>query len=121
VARERIASSKIDCPRAQGAFYLWPDFEPIMQHLLEKDIQTSRQLADALLKQERVLALPGTAFGAPPDQFALRLSVCDYAGAEALAACEEREIDADQVAQFAPRVVAAADAIAAFAERAVSA
>ena len=84
------------------------------------DIQTSRHLADALLEQKRVLALPGAAFGATPDRLALRLSVCDYNGAEALAACGEREINPSQVAEFAPRVVAAADAIAAFSEEAVS-
>ena len=120
VAAERIASAPIDCPRAQGAFYLWPDFEPVRQRLVKKDILTSRQLADALLKERRVLALPGTAFGAPPDRLALRLSVCDYKGNEALAACADQEINPDQVADFAPRVVAAADAIAAFAEQAGS-
>jgi len=90
------------------------------QRLTEKDILTSRQLADALLEQKSVLALPGSAFGAPPDHLALRLSVCDYKGAEALAACAEHEISPNQVADFAPRVVAAADAIAAFVEQAVT-
>jgi aspartate aminotransferase len=120
VAAERIASAHIDCPRPQGAFYLWPDFEPVRQRLAEQDIQTSRQLADALLEQKRVLALPGSAFGAPPELLALRLSVCDYKGAEALAACAEHGIDPNRVAEFAPRVVAAADAIAAFAEHTVT-
>jgi hypothetical protein len=49
---------------------------------------------------------------------ALRLSVCDYDGAEALAACTEDEIGPEKVAGFAPRVVAAAEAIAAFAAEA---
>jgi aspartate/methionine/tyrosine aminotransferase len=120
VAVERIASAPVDCPRPQGAFYLWPDFEPVRQRLAEKDILTSRQLADALLEQKRVLALPGAAFGAPPDLLALRLSICDYNGVEALAACAEHEISPNQVAEFAPRVVAAAEAIAAFAEQAGS-
>ena len=119
VAAERIANAHIDCPRPQGAFYLWPNFEPMRQRLAEKDILTSRQLADALLKQKRVLALPGSAFGAPHNHLALRLSVCDYKGAEALAACAEHKIDPNQVADFAPRVVAGADAIAAFVEEAV--
>ena len=116
VAAQRIASADIDCPRAQGAFYLWPDFEPMRQRLVKRNIVTSRQLADALLEQKGVLALPGSAFGAPHERLALRLSVCDYNGAEALAACAEREINPNQVAEFAPRVVAAADAIAAFTE-----
>ena len=121
VAAERIASAPVACPRAQGAFYLWPDFEPIRQRLEERDILTSRQLADALLKQQRVLALPGSAFGAPPDLLALRLSVCDYEGADALAASAEHAISPEQVADFAPRVVAAADAVAVFAEQAANA
>ena len=120
VAAERIASAPVDCPQAQGAFYLWPDFEPLRRQLAAKGILTSRQLADALLEQKRVLALPGSAFGAPPDRLALRLSVCDYNGAEALTACTEQEISPDQIANFAPRVVAAADAIAAFAEQAAT-
>jgi aspartate/methionine/tyrosine aminotransferase len=120
VAAERIASAPVDCLRAQGAFYLWPDFEPMRQRLREKDILTSHQLADALFEQKRVLALPGSAFGAPPDLLALRLSVCDYKGAEALAACAKHEIHPNRVADFAPRVVAAADAIAAFAEHTVT-
>jgi aspartate aminotransferase len=120
VAAERIANSLIDCPRAQGAFYLWPDFERMRHCLAQKKILTSRQLADALLGQTRVLALPGADFGAPPDRLALRLSVCDYEGAEALDASLEREIRPDQVAEFAPRVVAAAEAIAAFAAQALT-
>ncbi len=115
VAAERIASAPVDCPRARGAFYLWPNFEPIRQRLMEAGVLTSRQLANALLEQKRVLALPGSAFGAPPDLLALRLSVCDYNGAEALVVCAEDEVDPDRVADFAPRVVAAAVAIAAFA------
>ena len=121
VAAGRIANANIDCPRPQGAFYLWPNFEAMRQRLKANDILTSRQLADALLEQNRVLALPGDAFGAPPDILTLRLSVCDYDGAEALAACKEHDINPDRVADFAPRVVAAADAIAAFAEHAITA
>ena len=121
VAAARIANANIDCPRPQGAFYLWPGFEALRQHLKARDIITSPQLADALLEQRRVLALPASAFGALPEHLALRLSVCDYNGAEALAACKEHDINPDRVADFAPRVVAAADAIATFAERAITA
>ncbi len=120
VAAERIANSLIDCPRPQGAFYLWPDFERMRESLAKKNILTSRQLADALLDRTRVIALPGADFGAPPDRLALRLSVCDYDGAEALLACAEHDIRPNQVAAFAPRVVVAADAIRAYAQEAES-
>jgi len=114
-AAKRIASEHVLCPRPQGAFYLWPDFERLRSRLAKRDILTSRQLADALLRQHRVLALPGTAFGASRNRLALRLSVCDYDGAAALAACAGDIDPADRVTDFAPRVVAGADAIAAFA------
>ncbi len=114
-AAKRIASEHVVCPRPQGAFYLWPDFVRMRARLKAQDILTSRQLADALLRQHKVLALPGTAFGASHEQLTLRLSVCDYNGTEALAACKGEEVAADAVPEFAPRVVAGADAIAAFA------
>ena len=113
----RVASGHIVCPRPQGAFYLWADFERLRARLAAQDILTSGQLADALLRQHDVMALPGTAFGAPPGQLALRLSVCDYDGAGALAACAGHEDPVTLVPEFAPRVIAAADSVAAFAER----
>jgi len=116
-AAQRIASRRVACPRPQGAFYLWPEFEHLRERLADENILTSRQLADTLLRQHHVLALPGTAFGAPQDRLALRLSVCDYDGAEALAACDGEKDPAGLVMQFAPRVVAGADAIATFARQ----
>ncbi|MDH3362306.1 MAG: pyridoxal phosphate-dependent aminotransferase [Gammaproteobacteria bacterium] len=110
----RLAEGGIHCLEPQGAFYLWPDFGPMRKRLKQRGITTSESLSEALLAERGVLSLPGTAFGAPPEALALRLSVCDYDGAAALEMCREYSDPANLVEAFAPRVDAAARAIAAF-------
>lgn len=112
VARDawgRLRAAGIDCPRPAGAFYLWPAFDRHAGALAAQHIGGAVALADTLLAEHGVLALPGSAFGAPPGSLTLRLSLCDYDGAHALAHA------AAPVADFAPRVVAGCDAIARFA------
>lgn len=111
----RIRGEQIACPWPAGAFYLWPDFVPLRRTLAAAGITTSPELAAALLAKHDVLALPGTGFGAPPERLCLRLSVCDYDGAQALGACAGDVNPASVVRSFAPKVLAAADAIVAFA------
>ena len=112
----RLAEGGIHCIEPQGAFYLWPDFEPMRERLAQRGITNSESLAEALLAERGVLSLPGTAFGAPPEALALRLSVCDYDGAAALDVCREHGDPANLAETFAPRVDEAAKAIVAFAE-----
>ncbi len=118
VAREaagRVAGDCVRCAVPQGAFYLWPDFAPVRRSLSRRGIRTSRDLARALLEDFDVLALPGAAFGASEDSLTLRLSVCDYDGAEALAAVERsRTVRSVPVEDIAPRVLQGAEAVAAF-------
>ena len=59
--------------------------------------------------------MPGTGFGAPPEQLCLRLSVCDYDGALALGVCDGVADPADVIEEFAPRVVTATAALRNFA------
>ena len=110
----RLAEAGINCLAPQGAFYLWPDFEPMRERLAQRGITTSESLSEALLADRGVLSLPGTAFGAPPEVLALRLSVCDYDGATALEMCKQNSDPANLIAAFAPRVVEAARAIVTF-------
>ncbi len=113
----RLAEGGIHCLEPQGAFYLWPDFEPMRERLGQRSITTSESLSEALLADCGVLSLPGTAFGAPPEQLALRLSVCDYDGATALEMCKEHNDPTSLIEAFAPRVVEAARAIVTFAQK----
>lgn len=102
----------VKAPQPQGAFYNYPDFEPHRADLAKAGIKTSKDLADALLKNHALATLPGTAFGAASEVLTLRLSGCDYDGAAALAAYQAGEkLDEAFIAKNAPRVKAS---IAAF-------
>lgn len=112
---KRLTEGGIHCHAPQGAFYLWPNFQPVRERLARRGIEGCESLADALLAQHDVLSLPGTAFGAPPEALVLRLSVCDYDGAAALELCQDQDNPANLIDAFAPRVVDATQAIVEFA------
>jgi aspartate/methionine/tyrosine aminotransferase len=109
-----IRSSGLHCPMPQGGFYLWADFNSHAEALENRGITDSIQLADVLLADADVLALPGTGFGAAAEHLVLRLSVCDYDGAEALRIAGNSDNLGEQVDGLAPRVIEAAEAIAEF-------
>ncbi len=108
---QRIASKDLSCARPQGAFYLWPDFDPIRQTLASEGISSSTELARHLLQEAGVLALPGESFEAPRESLTLRLSTCDYDGAEAIDAFRQSASAAPAIIDFAPNVAKGADAI----------
>jgi aspartate/methionine/tyrosine aminotransferase len=82
--RDALIEIGIDYPNPQGAFYLYPDFEPFREKLRARGIETSDQLAIDLLKKTQVASLPGTSFGDDPRNLRLRLASCDYDGQTAL-------------------------------------
>lgn len=109
-----IRVSGLNCPMPQGGFYLWPDFSNHAEALADRGITDSLKLADALLAHANVLTLPGTGFGAAAEHLVLRLSVCDYDGANALRIAGNSDDLETLVEAMAPRVVEAAEAIADF-------
>ena len=76
----RLRAAGIDCPAPQGGFYTFPDFAP----LVRDRFATGLELAQALLDEEGIAALPGSAFGTREDALRLRLAACDYDGARAM-------------------------------------
>jgi len=101
-----LRSLGADCPMPQGAFYTWPDFGNVLSGSLE----SSEQLAGALLEKYKVAALSGRVFGEKSEVLKLRLSACDYDGGKALEGWHAMNISDDtqgKVEQIAPNVVAA--------------
>ena len=98
------------CPRPEGAFYLFPDFEPHREALGARGITTGTALAETLLRDAGVATLPGEDFGMAAESLTLRVASVDYDGAEAL---ERFSKGAASDALF-PRLQAGADAIEAF-------
>ena len=59
----------------QAGFYVYPDFEPLRDHLHRAhQVTTSAGLARLLLQRYGAATLPGSAFGEPPGALRLRLA-----------------------------------------------
>jgi aspartate/methionine/tyrosine aminotransferase len=83
--RDTVVELGIEYPRLQGAFYLYPNFDPFREALRKNyALETSEQLASDLIDRIQVATLPGTAFGDTPQNLTLRLATCDFDGQAAL-------------------------------------
>ena len=81
----KLLQMGIAYPDASGAYFLYPDFSPFARSLKKKyGVSTSEALAESLLLERQVAALPGTAFGDRNEHLRLRLSALDYNGRAAL-------------------------------------
>ena len=70
----------LNCPEPEGAFYLFPDFEPFREKLAARNIHTSAALATQLLEKAKVAVLPGSAFYMSPEHLSVRVSPVDHTG-----------------------------------------
>ncbi len=105
----------LQTPKAQGAFYTYPNFDAHRAEMAAAGIKTSKDLASHLMSEYGLATLPGTAFGADPEVLTLRLSGCDYDGAAALAAYQNGEtLDEAFIEKNAPRVKAAVETFGQF-------
>ncbi|PHR27577.1 MAG: aspartate aminotransferase [Desulfotalea sp.] len=97
--------------RAEGGFYLFPDFTPFEDTLVKRKIYDSEGLCSAILKETGVAMLPGSAFGLAPEKYLARLAFVDFDGAAALDVLEELGDDAlvDEVflSTYCPKIIEA--------------
>jgi aspartate aminotransferase len=93
------------CALSQGAFYNYPDFDPLRSALLEAGVKSSKDLSEYLINTYGLVTLPGVAFGAAPDNLTLRVSGCDYDGEKALAAFQSGQgLDDEFMSKYMPNV-----------------
>lgn len=111
--RLRAAGVAVDDP--DGAFYLFPDFEPIRDRIEAKGVRTAEQLCSALLEATGVAVLPGTDFGRPHGELTIRLAYVDFDGADAIANAHG-ELDETWMREHCPRVLEGIDRIATWSE-----
>ena len=103
-SHERLSAAGVQCVAPDGGFYLFPDFSPLRERLLERGITNSDELATKLLEDTGVAVLPGTSFGRPSDELTLRLAYVDFDGDAALAGAEA-DLDEDWLSLYCPRVL----------------
>lgn len=103
-------------PKANGAFYLFPDFTVVRSRFEARGITTSVALTEKLLEETGVATLPGSVFGRPREELTLRLSYVNFNGAAALSAVDAGEtVDEAFVRRHCPETIEAIDRMAAWA------
>ena len=100
---ENLKSNKILINKPQGGFYLMPEF-------LNKKFKSSSEMCNSILNDTGVALLPGSDFGFAQTQMLARLSFTDFDGQEFMSKIEDnKKIDNDHIAKFAPKVVEGVD------------
>lgn len=77
---QRFIKMGLNCPKPEGAFYLFPDFQNFSEKMKAKGITDGMKLASHLLDQYSVALLPGEDFYYPVDHFGCRIASVDYDG-----------------------------------------
>ena len=70
----------LNCPKPEGAFYLFPDFENFRDQLNNREIYTSEELCKSLLEEAKVALLPASNFYMPENFLGARVASVDYDG-----------------------------------------
>ncbi|RME99017.1 MAG: aminotransferase class I/II-fold pyridoxal phosphate-dependent enzyme [Chloroflexi bacterium] len=120
---DSLTALNIPCSKPGGGFYVYASFAPWREALAQKhNIHTSEELAHFLLDETHVAALPGSVFGAAPQDLSLRLSTSylyaftDDEGWEMLNNFDPARPRDEYVAQYCPGLTEACRHISAFIE-----
>ena len=109
---QRFLKMDLNCPKPEGAFYLFPDFENHRSFLEDKGIKSSMELAASLLEDARVAVLPGSAFYMDPEYLSVRVASVDYNGLEVLKHFPDLgNADESWIGAYMPRLKQACDRI----------
>lgn len=107
----RFLEMDLNCPKPQGAFYLFPDFENFRPQLRSKGILTGIQLSHSLLKEKGVGFLPGSDFYFPATNLGIRVASVDFNGKEVRDKWPGSKLSDTQINEFFPNLVMGCDRI----------
>jgi aspartate/methionine/tyrosine aminotransferase len=118
---QALQAVQVPCSSPGGGFYVYPDFGPWREALARKhNVHTNLDLANFLLDEEHIAALPGSDFGAAPHDLTLRLAT-SYLYAlteeegEAILTTFRKNLSPDQFLREAcPNVIAVGEKFKAF-------
>jgi aspartate aminotransferase len=77
----RFRDMELNCPKPEGAFYMFPDFENYSEKLRAAGILTGIRLTRDLLEKKCVAFLPGSDFYFPATNLGVRVAAVDFDGA----------------------------------------
>ncbi|WP_321369970.1 pyridoxal phosphate-dependent aminotransferase [uncultured Desulfuromusa sp.] len=108
---KQLQSAGVSVAQPDGAFYMFPDFEPLRERLSDRGIHNGEELCDRLLQETGVAILPGNCFGRPQEELTARLAFVDFDGAKVLAAAEQvpadQALDDEFLNQYCGKVITA--------------
>lgn len=102
---DQLSEMKVTMPKAQGGFYLFPDFSEYHSTLEHRGIKTSTEFCEKLLNETGIALLPGVAFGRPENELTCRLSFVDFDGAKLLQLVDNQtDPNADTILDNCPAI-----------------
>ena len=105
---QSLTEMNIHCPKPEGGFYLFPNFEHYRTQLNKKGINTSAELCKELLENTGVAVLPGSPFGRPETEFTARLAYVDFDGSHLLqVVSENKNLDELSIEEHCPNIAGA--------------
>lgn len=108
-----LTAAGVTVAKPDGAFYMFPDFEPLRAALRSKGISSGEDLCQKLLDETGVAILPGSSFGRPESELTARMAFVDFDGARALAAVEQmsgdQQIDEAFLREYCGKVMTSID------------
>ncbi|MBF0280651.1 MAG: aminotransferase class I/II-fold pyridoxal phosphate-dependent enzyme [SAR324 cluster bacterium] len=112
---QRFIKMGLNCPKPEGAFYLFPDFENFCSALQAKGVETSSQLSELILDQSHVAVLPASDFYMPPSHLGVRVASVDYNGAKVLEEFPgKKNMDFQKTEELFPKLVKGCDHLESF-------
>ncbi len=102
--------------KPEGGFYVYPSFAPWRKALAQRhNVRTSQDLSNFLLDEMQIASLPGSVFGADPQELTLRLSTSYLYGftdeeGEAVLASYRKNLPTEQfIKEACPDVIEAGE------------
>ena len=81
---EQLTTHGISCLKANGSFYLYPNFLNFREELKERGITKDYELTNYLIDNYNIFTTPGSDYYSPSDELSFRLSLVDFDGQKAL-------------------------------------
>ena len=95
-----LSQANVNIHQPDGGFYIFPDFSPFSNMLIQNGIDTSEKLCVELLNQKGVAMLPASAFGFSESSLYTRLCYVDFDGTAAINALQADASIIDQPHEF---------------------
>lgn len=103
---ERFLNIGLNCPKPEGSFYLFPDFDNFKEAIHKKGMITGIGICNHLLEHFHVAMLPGADFYMPATNFGCRVAAVDFNGEKVLQAWAGPDsMDEQKTKQLFPNIV----------------